>query len=85
MASIPSSVTAVLLGTAAIVAMFTGASDTHAQTTPGVSTQEVLPRPEAPFGGQIGPTYRAADMITAVPQPSAVRQSRACVEWTLFP
>jgi arylsulfatase len=49
---------AILLGTAAAFAISALASELQAQTATGSPTQEVLPKPEAPFAGQIGTTYR---------------------------
>ena len=52
------SLRAILLGTAAALAISAVASELQAQTATGSPTQEVLPKPEAPFAGQIGTTYR---------------------------
>ena len=54
MASRSRSLRTILLGTAAAVAVWAGGGELRAQT----ATQEVLPRPEAPFAGQIGTTYK---------------------------
>ena len=66
MVSRPKSIRTILLGTAAALAISTVASELQAQTATGSPSQEVLPKPEAPFAGQIGATYR--DFKSGLPQ-----------------
>ena len=67
MVSRPKSIRAILLGTAAALAISAVASELQAQTATGFPTQEVLPKPEAPFAGQIGTTYRESRADFASP------------------
>ena len=60
------SLTVSLLSTAAVLAICASTGQLHAQA-PSTSAQDVLPRPEAPFGGQIGTTYR--DSKADFPKP----------------
>ena len=69
MVSRPKSIRTILLGTAAALAISAVASELQAQTATGSPSQEVLPKPEAPFAGQIGATYR--DSRADFPKPIA--------------
>ena len=60
------SLTVSLFSTAAVLAICASTGQLHAQS-PTTFAQEVLPRPEAPFGGQIGTTYR--DSKADFPKP----------------
>ena len=67
MVSRPKSIRAILLGTAAALAISAVASELQAQTATGSPTQEVLPKPEAPLRARLGQPIESQERTSPSP------------------